>query len=99
MSKLLSPYPLNFCPASVRLYYRQAKTEKTILVYCLQFTVYNVLWFLLFESYDIHRMCADVGMKMLEACLQSDSGRQQNKARSAILSKRVFKVFVLKISD
>jgi hypothetical protein len=44
-------------------------------------------------------MCADVGMKMMEACLQSDSGRQQNKARSAILSKRVFMVFVLKISD
>ena len=39
-------------------------------------------------------MCADVGMKMMEACLQSDSGRQQNKARSAKLSKRVFMVFV-----
>jgi hypothetical protein len=48
----------------------------------------------LFESYDIHRMCADVGMKMMEACLQSDSGRQQNKARSAKLSKRFFVVFV-----
>ena len=33
-------------------------------------------------------MCADVGMKMMGACLQSDSGRQQNKARSAKLSKR-----------
>jgi hypothetical protein len=39
-------------------------------------------------------MCADVGMKMMEACLQSDSGRQQNKARSAKLSKRFFVVFV-----
>ena len=53
------------------------------------------LVFLLFESFDIHRMCPDVGKQLVEARLQPEAWRQQAEARSAKLSKRVLSCFCL----